>query len=427
MKTWNVKEKNTVRSLVCKKTRKPYRNVLLLPGKSSLDIKKMLENGSIDSNTNILAVERDPEVCKKIHKFLSSKAKKKEIKSFQIFANELHFLPLQGGEDLDFVYLDTCGQLNAKVLSWLATIVQIPGVFAPNAKIYLAFSQYYRTGTKIYDDYVQFLTEEKKSSVELNPTIVGNETENAMDQHLAMGTVLTDIFGESRNSWIYKNSGNHPAMHVFEFRPREGFKGLTSVFKFMNIYTHESPVAITPGLKAFMKRHSPKWENKAGEKPEEEARPMGLNEVLSIFHSRIHTLEVENATLKLQLIAKMSELNETLQKLEIKQPGEELKTLGDLLKETEPSKVLAEELPPPVLSSVDFPKDIPFIEQKETTGRTQRRIKEYLEAKGPTSVQEIMKDLGIGFTSAKVAVNRMAKAGKVSTQGLGKTKVVTLI
>lgn len=436
MKTWNIKEKNTVRNLVCKKTRSPYKHVLLLPGKSSLDIKALLKNGCIDKNTSILAVERDPEAGQKIHKYLENAVKSKKIKSFDIFPDELHRLPLNGGENIDFMYLDTCGQLNAKVIGWLATVSQLKDVFDPNCKIYLAFSQYYRQGSKLVEDYMQFLTEEKKKVVDLSPEIVGNETENAMDQHLCMGTILTDIFGEVRKSYIYKNEGKHPAMHVFEFRPRKGSFGITSVFKFLYIYTHEFPQAIASGVKAYIKRHSEKWVKKVeGEKPPEERR-IGMQEAVGMvwnrylpeFHERIRVLEVENATLKLQLIAKMSELNETLSSIKVQKEQEELKTLGDLLKETEPSKVLQEvQETPPVLSGVDFPKDNIEIEVRQTSGRTQKRIKEYLEVKGPASIREIMKDVGLNFTQARTAVNRLAVSKIVATQGLGVSKVVTLI
>jgi len=69
-----------------------------------------------------------------------------------------------------------------------------------------------------------------------------------------MATLLRDILGEVESSIIYKNEGNHPTMHVFEFKTRQQNLGLINIIKFLKLHTKEEPKLLTPGLKAAATR-----------------------------------------------------------------------------------------------------------------------------------------------------------------------------
>ena len=248
--SWDLAEKNKIRKQVCKGA-KPYKCVLMMPGDSCLDLKLMVKNGAIGLNTQIFVVERDKRTAKKIKDTLMELGRPKHV----ILQKELHEveLPLASDYKFDFVYLDTCGQLNEHVLNWLCKQVQ-RGIFEEGARISVAFSQWFRAGATLYNNLSKFL---KKEKISLARVISPEDeiTEFQADTHKVMGTVLRSIFGDIEESWLYKNSSKAVPMHVFLFKGRSGNKGLGAIVKFLSTYTDYEPEVLTPGLKAAVQRY----------------------------------------------------------------------------------------------------------------------------------------------------------------------------
>ncbi len=249
--TWDLKEKNKIRKAVCKGSRqKPYKSVLMMPGDSCLDLKLMVEKGYIGSQTKVFAVDRDGGAMLKIGSFL----KKVGIKDHTVYCEELHKVEFPAGTKFDFVYLDTCGQLNEHVLNWLSKQVQL-GVFEEGARVAVAFSQWFRAGAKLYEDLTGFIKQEKISL----PRVI-NEGDEVSDYqsntHKVMGAVLRDLFGDIQETFLYKNSAKGIPMHVFLFKGRTGNKGIGNVIKFLATCTPYAPELITPGVKAAAQRYA---------------------------------------------------------------------------------------------------------------------------------------------------------------------------
>lgn len=246
--SWDLKEKNKIRKQVCKGT-KPYKCVLMMPGDSCLDLKLMVKNGAIGMNTQIFIVERDKKTAKKIKDTLMELGRPKHV----ILQSELHEVVIPEGYKFDFVYLDTCGQLNEHVLNWLCKQVQL-GIFEEGARISVAFSQWFRAGANLYNNLSEFL---KKEKISLARVISPEDeiTEFQADTHKVMGTVLRSIFGDIEETWLYKNSSKAVPMHVFLFKGRNGNKGLGAIVKFLSTYTDYEPEVLTPGLKAAVQRY----------------------------------------------------------------------------------------------------------------------------------------------------------------------------
>ena len=249
--SWDKTEKNKVRRSVCKKGKAPYKSILMMPGESCLDLKLLLEKGAIDKNTKLHLVERDSAVAICITTHLQ----RMKLKNFTLYEQDLHNVEFPAETKFDFVYLDTCGQLNEHIINWLSKQVQL-GVFEEGARIALAFSQWFRGGAKLYTDYCKFLKKEETGLARVNPLIKGQEetTEYQDDTHKVMGTLLRNLFGNIEESWLYKNSSKAIPMHVFTFKGRTSNTGLISIIKFLTKYTSYEPALISPGIKAAAKR-----------------------------------------------------------------------------------------------------------------------------------------------------------------------------
>ncbi len=251
--TWDMTEKNKIRRSVCKKGKAPYKSVLMMPGESCLDLKLLVNKGAIDKKTKLHLVERDGATATVITTHLQ----RMKLTNFVIHQEDLHNIEFPANTKFDFVYLDTCGQLNEHIINWLSKQVQL-GIFEAGARVSLAFSQWFRGGAKLYTDYCKFLKKEGTAIARVNPVIKGQEetTEYQDDTHKVMGTLLRSLFGEIEESWLYKNSNKAIPMHVFTFKGRTTNSGLTSIIKFLYSSTNYEPTLISPGIKAAAKRFS---------------------------------------------------------------------------------------------------------------------------------------------------------------------------
>lgn len=249
LREWDSKVKNQIRSIICSNPGVAYKKVLLLPSDTCLDLIEMVNNGSIDpSSTSVVAVEKDPDIAKDIERRL----KELKIKRRQVLNCELEKVKLEGV--FDFIYLDTCGQLQAPLLNWLCTQVQLKH-FSDNCQITVAISNYKQSGFRFYDKYKKFLKKEKKSPVSSKPVFVGANPSHAQDQqNRHMNMMLRSILGPCEKSWVYRNEGSPVSMHVFSYKVRPLNTGITQMLKFLSIYSDQELQIMSAGVKAAIKR-----------------------------------------------------------------------------------------------------------------------------------------------------------------------------
>lgn len=244
---WDQKEKNYIRQEVCKGGKEPYTSVLLLPSATCLDINQMLKTGAIDTHTRVVAVERD----KLLSSVIAEKLQKSGFSNFQVHNSELSKTDL-GNEQFDFVYLDTCGDLNPALVKWLAEQVQ-RGVFKKATRIAMAFS-HDRFRPQVDRKFKTFARKNKVSLPKTDPEVVNiAKLATHADIHTTKATILSLMLGEVEKSYIYKNGAKGTPMHVFIFKPRKINNGLTTVMRFLGTLGVEVE-AITPGVKAAIAR-----------------------------------------------------------------------------------------------------------------------------------------------------------------------------
>ena len=137
---WTSSEKEEVRIKVCKKPEQPYKRVMLMPGETMLDFTKLVQNGSINKNTEIFFIERDPQILKAIKKRLKYwgyQNWKIRFLDFDLTSKKFRtWLSLRPeNQKFDFIYLDTCGMLCYPMLQIMADIAKTgicDGRFAVN-------------------------------------------------------------------------------------------------------------------------------------------------------------------------------------------------------------------------------------------------------------------------------------------------------
>ena len=210
---WNQSEKNDARQIVCTEERY-YKTILILPSYSCLDLKALWENKNIDKNTYVFAIERFAPYAKKIRATLAKmgiqgQVIEKECDKINL-EQELH------GRKLDFIYLDTCSQLNKDNVRWLHGVaIAQERVFAKGFSLWFGFSNYTRTGKPFGDAvHAAFHRESTPEPLMMGTKEIKNEAQ--YDQNKAMFRLLCALFGQG-NSYIYKNSEAKQTMHVFEF------------------------------------------------------------------------------------------------------------------------------------------------------------------------------------------------------------------
>ena len=205
---WDKDIKNIVRTMVCTgNPDKIYKNILLLPSHDCLDLQELLKRGAINRDTNIWAIERDPDVVHHIKK----KVNKLGLDNITIVNKEVHdFKP---NVKFDYIYLDTCGQLNAQVMNWLCQIYQDQNL-TNDCDVFLAFSAYRRLGIAFFND----LSESFKATNYKPDFTFYKHTEETRLQHNVMANVLSCICGDIVKSWVYKNDAQAVPMNVFQFK-----------------------------------------------------------------------------------------------------------------------------------------------------------------------------------------------------------------
>lgn len=254
---WDQKEKNYIRQEVCKGGKEPYTSVLLLPSATCLDINQMLKTGAIDTHTRVVAVERD----KLLSSVIAEKLQKSGFSNFQVHNSELAKTDL-GNEQFDFVYLDTCGDLNPTLIKWVAEQVQ-KGVFKKAVKIAMAFS-HDRFRPQVDRKFKTFARKNKVSLPKTDPEVVNiAKLATHADIHTTKATILSLMLGDVEKSFIYKNGAKGTPMHVFIFKPRKINNGLTTIMRFLGTLGVEVE-AITPGVKAAIARRKAKQPTKVG-------------------------------------------------------------------------------------------------------------------------------------------------------------------
>lgn len=266
MKNWNHAEKDSARNIVCSEGRR-YKTVLLMPSFSCLDLRLLVKNKSITKNDYVFAIECNHSHADKIEKtFVELGLKGRVIRK------KCHLINLEQeleGRKLDFIYLDTCTQLNKNNVRWLHEVsLAADRIFSKDCAFWLGFSNYTRTGNQFGDAVIDFYYNE---SAPLPVAIgmkeeIGNEhqTEKQCVQNKAMFSLLCALFGDGMN-YIYKNDKSKQTMHVFcfdEIKPNA--KRQKEVFEFLMNY--EINAGYKSGNNAAVKAWETRRENAKKEK-----------------------------------------------------------------------------------------------------------------------------------------------------------------
>lgn len=114
---WNRKEKNKIRKIQTKKLFLAS-TALGLPGSQLKCVKQSLDQGTINKDTFYIAVEKDGQIASTIDKKLS----KMGFTNYYVHDGNLYTLKLSNllrGRQLDFTFLDFCGELTPKTALWL--------------------------------------------------------------------------------------------------------------------------------------------------------------------------------------------------------------------------------------------------------------------------------------------------------------------
>ena len=208
IRNWDTATKDCIRKKVCtvKSTNVPYKKILLLPGSTCLDLKLLMQLGAISPTTKIYVVERDKKVIETI---------KNTIKSFLpesqtvIYLNkDLHLLDLakfSAAQKFDFIYLDTCGQLNIHIVSFLLKIAENYGsILTEDGTFALNISNWARGGAGIPREITEFW-----------------KWELFTEEKILMTTILARLFGDKFVHHSYKNDGSPFTMHTFLWKSRQ--------------------------------------------------------------------------------------------------------------------------------------------------------------------------------------------------------------
>ena len=242
-KDWNNTAKNEARNTVLSTDRK-FKSILMLPGDQCLDVRQMLEEGSISLDTHVTVVERDPDILKNIQKTFKGLGITNTL-----FLNE-ELVDVNLTRIYDFMYLDTCSELTLKLLSFLVKLTQL-GNLADNGVVALGLARF-RGASEVMSDFQKFMIRNNKSiSEDFNPA--GDPSDIMREQHNVIGTMLELVLGPCLKSLVYRSEGKSVGMHVFSFQSRKKNQGIISIIKFLMENGEPVPI-ITPGIKAAVKR-----------------------------------------------------------------------------------------------------------------------------------------------------------------------------
>lgn len=150
---WTGEQKSYARSIAVEKRGQPAKTALFLPSNDSLCLKEALDNGTINKNTFIIAIERDPKIATKIKRTLAGLKFKTQPHVHVGEIDDLDLPNVVGNRRIDFAFFDLCNQLNQNIILWFLRL-RNENVFAKNADIAFTFSMLYRN-EKFLDFYIE--------------------------------------------------------------------------------------------------------------------------------------------------------------------------------------------------------------------------------------------------------------------------------
>jgi len=137
-KQWTGQNKQVARSTVLKKQYHKHGNaVVLLPGETCYDLIEGIRSGMFSPSKDcFILVDNDSEVMDDIRIIVA------ELRCDDVYFHcgelkDLDLVEASGGKKIDFMYLDTCSNLNPDIASWLANL---PDVFTKTATIITSFA-----------------------------------------------------------------------------------------------------------------------------------------------------------------------------------------------------------------------------------------------------------------------------------------------
>jgi len=113
----------------------PAKVALFLPGNECLCVRSALEQGIIDENTHIIAVERNKDTAKVIESQLETLVHYFDIHVGPITTLDFSEFGIGKGE-LEFAFFDFCGSLELDLVQWL---LYQSSVFSTNAQVAFTF------------------------------------------------------------------------------------------------------------------------------------------------------------------------------------------------------------------------------------------------------------------------------------------------
>lgn len=155
----------------------PKKSVLMLPGKSALDVKAAIEKGIITSRTRCLFVERDEETAEQLKSQLESL--KGMPNNWRIHQGNLESVVLT--EPVDYAFLDLCGPITFDIVQWLDQELSPHLMTGSDLVINFAYGHRHCSFGKELreffdtadDDIVQY---QRNVSLQFGQTIVGDPT-----------------------------------------------------------------------------------------------------------------------------------------------------------------------------------------------------------------------------------------------------------
>lgn len=138
-------KKEIRKKVIATKKRNTAKIAVFMPAAECLCIREGLRQGTIDKNTLILAIDRDPQVCQQIRwtLFLLGFTK------YQIYCGNLensgYWLKQHGKGQIDYAFFDCCGECREAILEELAVQYKLFKKGADVAFTFTAFTRHANT------------------------------------------------------------------------------------------------------------------------------------------------------------------------------------------------------------------------------------------------------------------------------------------
>ena len=230
MRSWNVKNgKNKIRTELFSQIKehlpKPAKNALMMPGDTYLCVKEALQQGVIDKNTFIVAIEKDREIAQKLQKSLEQEGFTYEVinNKLENVYRDIGLKDLDIGHGFDLVYLDTCGcftwavkrRIENDILPMCDDNVQFAATFMNVPRGFDAYSVWEDAPSYWLKDYEMLATYTSRSNAK--------DITYTFSECVKKGNLNRDGVDELnlKCEWVrpYKNSTNGVPMLTFLFVP----------------------------------------------------------------------------------------------------------------------------------------------------------------------------------------------------------------